>query len=157
TVTPSWTFSEQFHNEVDLKAGLDGLLKIGEFTVHVPGLGDRTFGPLYEKSFHFVDTSLESLFDKTKTLFSQTVPLAPFTIGANFPQGSEVTTFADSTVGGVGSLRNVILSANGRTDPVVIQLGAGTYNLTIQPDGTNDGTAGDLSLSASNVTIVGAG
>jgi hypothetical protein len=159
TVTPTWTFGENFHNQVSLKAGLDGLLQIGKFTVHVPGLGDRTFGPLYQKTFHFVDTTLQDLFDQSTPIFSQQVPLAPFTIGSNFHGSTLVTSFSDSAAQNSGSLRFAVLSANAEDSsaPVVIQLAAGTYNLTIHPTAIQDGASGDIAVTAPNLIIVGAG
>src|SRR5262249_7385687 len=128
-------------------------------SVHVPGLGDRSFGPLYEKSFHLADTTLQSLYDQTTTVFSQQVTLDPFTIGGNFRLSTDVTNFTDSNAAGSGSLRAAVLSANALpwTTPVVIQLDAGKYTLTIAPDGTADGSTGDIAITAPNVIIAGAG
>ena len=159
TVTPTWTFQQQMHDVVNLNAGIQGLLKIGEMSVHVSGLGDRSFGPLYQKSFDVADTTLRTLFDQTTTIASQQVTLAPFTVGGNFVLSTAVTSFADSTGQGSGSLRAAVLSANAQssTAPVVIQLGAGQYNLTIRPNGSVDGSAGDIAITAPNLIIVGAG
>jgi CSLREA domain-containing protein len=73
-----------------------------------------------------------------------------------------VTTFADNPsancTGSNGcSLRRAVIMANGDTGDV-IQLGAGTYDLSIQADseGNDDGTTGDLEIQ-SDMTIQGAG
>ncbi len=159
TVTPTWTFQQQMHDVVNLKAGLQGLLKVGEMSVHVPGLGDRSFGPLYQKSFDFADTTLQSLFDQTTTIASQQVTLAPFTVGGDFRLSTAVTSHADGSAQGSGSLRFALLSANAlnSSTPVVIQVPAGTYNLTLAPTGAHDGSAGNLVVTAPNVILVGAG
>ncbi len=159
TVTPTWTFEEQYHDRVNLDAALEGLLTVGEISVHVPGLGDRSFGPLYSKSFNFANTTLQSLFDQTTTISSQTVALAPFTIGTSFHPSTAVTSFADSATQGGGSLRFAVLSANALdlSTPVVIQLAAGVYNLSLPPGGIEDGSAGDVVVTAPNLIVVGAG
>jgi CSLREA domain-containing protein len=72
-----------------------------------------------------------------------------------------VTTFADDPsadcTGSNGcSLRQAVITANGDIGDV-IQLGAGTYDLTIQAVGNgDDGTSGDLEIQ-SDMTIQGAG
>jgi uncharacterized repeat protein (TIGR01451 family) len=159
TVTPTWTFQEVYHYEVDLNVGLDATLTVGEIKFHVPALGDFTFGPLYQKQFDFADATLQNLFNQSSTILNQQVTLAPFTIGGNFQLSTAVTTTADSNMQGSGSLRFAVLSANAMASPtpVVIQLGAGTYNLTLAPNGTNDGAHGNLVVTAPNLIIVGAG
>src|SRR5262249_884033 len=77
TVTPTWTFSEQLHNKVDLKAALEGDLKVGEISAKVKGFGEKDFGPLYEKTFDFVDTTLQTLFDDVTPITTQ--PTQQFT------------------------------------------------------------------------------
>jgi hypothetical protein len=157
-VTPTWNFQGLLNNEVDLNAGLDATLTVGELTASVPGVDTFTLGPLYQQQFSFANTKLESLFNNTVTLFNQSVTGASFTIGAGFPLSTNVTTTDDGLQ--VGTLRHAILSADSpdlSSTTQAIQLGAGTYHLTLPPTGAGDGLAGNLVVSANHLTIVGAG
>ena len=64
-----------------------------------------------------------------------------------------VTTTVD---GGAGSLRQAIINANSTPGTDTINLGAGTYTLTIGGAGENAAATGDLDIT-DNLTIVGAG
>ena len=163
TVTPSWNFQELYNDEVDLDADLDAQLQVGKISFHVPGLGDYTFGPLYQQSFQFANATLQHLFNQTTTIFNQTQSLAPFTIGGQLQLQTTVTSAADSSQQGSGSLRYAILSANvlSASDPtaaVPISVPSGTYNLTLPSTYARgeDGTGGDL-LVTGNIIITGAG
>jgi hypothetical protein len=169
-VTPSWEFKEVLTNEVELDADLDATLTVGQLTMNVPGLDPISTGALYQQQFQFANSKLMTLFDQTSTVLDQTVgvganSLQSFVIGDNFQLSTDVTTTADAN--STGSLRFAVLSANlaaanalaqgnspGKT---VIQLGAGTYQLTLTPT-ASDGSNGNLLVaSPDNLTIVGAG
>jgi uncharacterized repeat protein (TIGR01451 family) len=157
TVTPTWDFKEVLKNEVDLNAGLDATLTVGEIGVSIPGLGSFTFGPLYQKQFDFADTKLQTLFNQSSTLLDQQHTLAPFTIGGNFQLSTAVTKTVDD--GSSGTLRFAILSANALNSPntIVLQLGAGTYHLSM-PSTSNtveDGSMGDVAIKAPQLIIQG--
>ena len=165
TVTPSWGFKEVLTNEVDLDADLDATLTVGQVTVNIPTLSPITAGPLYQQQFQFADSKLMTLLNQTTTVFDQTVTSVPgdmttpqaFTIGQNFPLSTVVTTTADSAAPKSGSLRTAVLSANVAAGTNVIQLGAGTYQLTLPPAAA-DGSSGNL-LAGNNdkLIIEGAG
>jgi hypothetical protein len=175
TVNPSWDFKEVLTNEVDLDATLDATLTVGEVSATLPVLGTVTAGPLHQQHFTFANTRLLTLFNQTSTILDQIVPtgtaswqLPSFPIGANFKSSTVVNTFNDNNApdqnltdaNGVplnNSLRDAILKANTLSTPTVIRLGAGTYNLTLPPNGTEDGRNGDLLFKASQLTIQGAG
>jgi hypothetical protein len=165
TVTPSWEFKEVLTNEVDLDADLNATLTVGQITVNIPTLDPITAGPLYQQQFQFANSKLMTLLDQTSTVFDQTVTSIPgdastpqsFTIGQNFPLSTVVTTTADSAVAGSGSLRTAVSSANVAAGTNVIQLGAGTYQLTLAPAAT-DGSSGNLLVTqGNNLIIQGAG
>jgi hypothetical protein len=175
TVTPSWHFQEILTNEVDLDATLNSTLTVGAISASIPGLGTFSAGPLYQQQFTFANTKLSTLFDQTSTILDQTVtdPSLKFTIGAGFKSSTVVNTNGDNSApdqnkvdsNGVpinNSLRDAILKANSESTPatpapVVIGLGAHEYDLTLPPDGVEDGVDGDLLVTASNLTIRGAG
>jgi uncharacterized repeat protein (TIGR01451 family) len=163
TVTPSWDFQEIYNDQVTLNADLGATLTVGELSVSVPGLGSYTFGPLYQQHFNFADTPLETLVNnQSSTIYNQPFALPSFTIGSNFQLTTAVTTTNDSNQEGSGSLRYAILSANrlsalNPSDPVVIQVPAGTYDLTIPSDGLTDGSTGNLLVTGPNLIIMGNG
>jgi hypothetical protein len=81
------------------------------------------------------------------------------------PSTFTVNTFADTTAvnlttgkdaTGHVSLRSAIQAADHLGGTNVIDLPAGTYNLTIAPTGTDDASSGDLNITC-NLTINGAG
>jgi hypothetical protein len=167
-VVPSWDLQEVLTNEVDLDADMDATLTVGQLAGNFPGVGSFTTPALYQQQFQYSSTKLGTLFDNTSTIYdSGSTGMDSFTIGANFVSSTVVKVTTDNAspdqtnldANGVpvnNSLRDAIEAANKLNTPTVIQLGAGTYNLTLPPLGTEDGSDGDLLISK-NITIRGAG
>ncbi len=168
TVTPTWTFSPQAHNQVDVAFGLHAALEAGFLrlssniasTAVLTALGlktAKTFGPAYSQSFDLdLGAPGISVLDRQFPVYNQSLTLPSFTLGQNIPLSLVVTHTADD--GLPGSLRYAINSANALSGsgPLTIYVPAGVYNLT-RTGGVADPAFGDLDVFASNLTIVGAG
>jgi SdrD B-like domain/Bacterial Ig-like domain (group 3)/Domain of unknown function DUF11 len=164
TVTPTWTSGMDYHNKIDLDAGIQGTLTVGQLsfmgaTGTKGGTLSLSLGPLYQKDFDIADTTLATVYNQTFNIASHIQTLPSFVIGSTFTPSLNVTTTQDTTTS--GSLRYAVESANilGANDstPQIIHLGPGTYALSILASGNNDASSGDLNITGQNVVIEGAG
>ncbi len=158
-VTPTWSFAEALTNEVDLDVNLDATLTVCQLTVNVPGTSSITLGPLYQQKYQFTNTKLMTLFDNTTVIPFDPITLSgsdqSFTIGSGFHLNTTVSGTADANA--TGSLRYAVLSADSLAGTTIIQLGAGTYQLT-RPPTQPDGTDGNLLVKqGTHLIIEGAG
>ncbi|MFK7817096.1 MAG: hypothetical protein AB8G99_00135, partial [Planctomycetaceae bacterium] len=172
-VQPTWDYSLQLHNDIDLAVQLGGRLEVGklDMTVDFPwpvGTQSFTLGPLYSLPFQ-QDLGSFDVFQDTFTIAQESVQLEPFTIGEGYmlPEDALVV----STHGDIAwteanpeiSLRQAILNANEKdrqeelagqnSEQNVIYLDSGEYTLT-----DNVGSsAGDLDITDRDLKIVGTG
>ena len=163
TVTPTWTFTEIYHEELDLDVSFQGSLTAGSLSASFGDLSTPTLGPLYSQNFDFADYKIATLYDNSSVLpttMPTTQTLPSFVIGSTFMPSLAVSSTSDSSMSGSGSLRFAVETANHATSnsPQIIHLGPGTYNLTLPPDPNNPaGQSGALYISGQNVVIEGAG
>ena len=157
-VTPSWTFNETYHEELDLDVSFQGSLTAGSLSASFGDLSTPTLGPIYSQGFDFADYKIATLYDNTSTIQTEMKTLDPFIIGSTFMSTLAVSTTSDSNGSTSGSLRFAVESANhGNGSPQIIHLRPGIYNLTIPPDSSDPVDTGALSITGSNVVIEGAG
>jgi hypothetical protein len=138
-VRPTLTTALNYHNQIDLDAGIQGTLTVGELDLSGqlgPANLDVSLGPLYTQNFDFADAKLATVYDQTFQIGTpQTNTLDSFEIGSTFQTSLVVSQTGDSNQSGSGSLRFAVESANilaaGSTGSAqqVIQLGPGTYTL----------------------------
>jgi hypothetical protein len=170
-VVPTLEFQARMTNEFDLLGSLHGTLTVGELSGSAYGKSFK-LGPVYQHTYDFGNMPLATLVKKTFNLIDTTQTLPSFTIGDTFPLSLNVNTTQDlnttpTSNGGLTSLRYAVESANilaqaNPSVPLQIVLPAGIYNLTIAPtapEGStyDDGSHGNLVVTAPNLTIVGAG
>ncbi len=157
TVTPTWNFTENYTNELDLDVDLQGTLTAGELSAAFGPVSTPTLGPLYQQNFDFANFKIATIYNNTSAIATKTAVLPSFVIGSTFNPSLTVTQNTDSD--SPGSLRGAVLSADviNSATPQVIHLGPGTYNLTIASNGSGAGSSGGLYVSAQNLIIEGAG
>jgi uncharacterized repeat protein (TIGR01451 family) len=170
-VVPTLEFQARMTNEFDLLGSLNATLTVGKLSGSAYGHSFQ-LGPIYQRVFNLGSMPLATLVKKTFNLIDTTQQLPSFTIGDTFKPSLIVNTTQDlntspASNGGLTSLRYAVWSANQLAKdhpsmPIQVPVPAGTYDLTIHPtvdEGTagDDGTSGNLVVTAPNVTIVGAG
>jgi hypothetical protein len=157
TVTPTWTFTENYTEELDLDVNLQGTLTAGEVSAAFGPVSSPPLGPAYQQTFNLANFKIATIYDNTTQLATETESLPSFTIGSSFTPSLNVTQFTDSDA--PGSLRGAVLSANlaDTSSPQIIHLGPGTYNLTIASNASGQGSSGGLYVTAPNLIIEGAG
>jgi Ca2+-binding RTX toxin-like protein len=172
-VTPTWDYSLELHNDIDLAVQLGGRLEVGKLDMSVDfpwpvGTQSFTLGPLFSLPFQ-QNLGAFDVFDDTFTIAQESVQLAPFTIGEGYMLPADalvVSTHDDiewTEANPEISLRQAILNANEKdrqeslsgqnSEQNVIYLDSGEYLLT---DVTGS-SAGDLDITDRDLKIVGTG
>ncbi len=103
TVTPTWNFTENYTDELDLDVSFQGSLTAGSLSASFGDLSTPTLGPLYSQNYDFADYKIATIYDNTTPLATETTTLPSFVIGSSFNPSLNVTQFTDSDA--PGSLR----------------------------------------------------